>query len=232
MASTRLLRPIVLFDLDGTLTDSAPGVMTSFLHALSSIGHTPPAGMEVLDVVGPPMIDTLTGLGLDRAEIDAAVAAYHERYDQVGWSESELFDGIAELLDDLDAAGARIGLSTSKAEKYAVRMLEHFGLDKHFEFIGGASADGSRRRKADVIRHTLGHLGVNAGSSGLGDQIVMIGDRVHDIAGANTFGIPTAAVTWGYGPATEHTEAQWTVDTATRLRDLLLPAHKEDTACM
>lgn len=198
--------------------------MTSFLHALETIGLKAPEGMDVLDVVGPPMIDTLTGLGLSTPEIDAAVAAYHARYDSIGWSESTLFDGVAELLAELDDHGARIGLSTSKAEKYARRMLEHFGVDEHFEFIGGASADGTRRRKADVIRHTLHHLEVDVPEHGLGDEVVMIGDRVHDIAGAKKFGIPTAAVTWGYGHASEHSEAEWVVGTATKLRELLLTA--------
>ncbi|AEF39692.1 HAD-IA family hydrolase [Hoyosella subflava] len=224
MSSPQLLRSVVLFDLDGTITDSAPGVMTSFLSALEQIGKEPPAGMNVLDVVGPPMIDTLTGLGLQKPDIDAALAAYHERYDSVGWSEATLFAGIQNLLVELDQTGARIALSTSKAEKYARRMLDHFDIGKHFEFIGGASNDGKRRRKADVIRHTLENLGVSANGQSLGDDIVMVGDRVHDITGAKTFGIPTAAVTWGYGPASEHREAQWTVDSAAELRDLLLPA--------
>jgi phosphoglycolate phosphatase len=130
------------------------------------------------------------GLGHDT---DAAIAAYRADYSTRGWAMNRLFDGIDALLADLQAAGVRLAVATSKAEPTAQRILAHFGLDEHFEVIAGASIDGSRATKADVIAHALAQLGP------LPDRVLMVGDRSHDVEGAAEHGIDTVVVGWGYG---------------------------------
>ncbi|MGV0791110.1 HAD-IA family hydrolase [Mycolicibacterium sp. XJ1819] len=210
---------LVLFDLDGTLTDSAQGIVASFRHALGSVGATVPDGDLAAMIVGPPMHHTLRGLGLgERA--DAAIAAYRADYRARGWAINRVFDGIGELLVDLRAAGVRLAVATSKAEPTAQRILAHFGLDQHFEVIAGASVDGSRATKADVVAHALAQL------EPLPDRVLMVGDRSHDVEGAAEHGIDTVVVGWGYGradfddPATS-TEALAHVATVEDLREVL-----------
>lgn len=183
---------LVIFDLDGTLTDSAEGIVASFRHALATVGADVPAGDLAARIVGPPMHITLAGMGLaERA--DEAIAAYRADYTSRGWSMNRLFDGITDLLDDLRAAGVRLAVATSKAEPTAVRILEHFGLSDRFDVVAGASVDGSRSSKADVLAHALDQLGP------LPDRVLMVGDRAHDVEGAAEHGIDTVVVGWGYG---------------------------------
>ena len=186
----------MIFDLDGTLTDSADGIVASFRHALSEIGADVPGpdddAVLARMVVGPPMHHTLTSMGLgDRA--DAAFAAYRADYTSRGWALNRVYDGIPELLADLRAAGVRLAVATSKNEPMAVRILEHFGLGHHFEVIAGASPDGIRATKSAVVAHALAQLGP------LPDDVLMIGDRSHDVEGAAEHGIDTVIVEWGYG---------------------------------
>ena len=184
---------LVIFDLDGTLTDSARGIVSSFRHALGEIGAAVPDGDLASRIVGPPMHHTLRAMGLgDNA--DAAIAAYRADYTTRGWAMNSLFDGIAELLADLDAAGVRLAVATSKAEPTAQRIIAHFGLDQHFEVVAGASVDGSRASKADVVAHALAQLGP------LPDRVLMVGDRSHDVEGAAEHGIDTVVVGLGLWP--------------------------------
>jgi phosphoglycolate phosphatase-like HAD superfamily hydrolase len=183
---------MVIFDLDGTLTDSAQGIVASFRHALESIGAVVPDGDLTGMIVGPPMHHTLRDMGLgERA--DAAIAAYREDYLARGWAMNRTFDGIPALLADLQTAGVRLAVATSKAEPTAVRILTHFGLDGHFEVIAGASVDGLRATKSEVVKHALAQL------EPLPDRILMVGDRSHDVEGAAEHGIDTVVVGWGYG---------------------------------
>jgi phosphoglycolate phosphatase len=197
-ASAPLRQPgspqLVIFDLDGTLTDSAEGIVASFRHALAQIGADVPDGDLVGRIVGPPMHQTLSGMGLgDQA--DVAVAAYRADYTTRGWSMNSLFDGIPQLLTDLKSAGVRLAVATSKAEPTARRILAHFALDEYFEVIAGASVDGTRSTKADVVAHALAQL------APLPDHVLMVGDRSHDVEGAAVHGIETVVVGWGYGRA-------------------------------
>lgn len=194
----------MIFDLDGTLTDSAQGIVSSFRHALREIGAEIPGPAGEADlarrVVGPPMHHTLQSMGLgDRAH--AAIAAYRADYLDRGWSMNRVFDGIPELLADLQRAGVRLAVATSKAEPTAVRILRHFELDHHFEVIAGASPDGTRAAKSDVLAHALAQLGT------LPDRVLMVGDRSHDVEGAAAHGIDTVIVEWGYG-AEDFTDAE------------------------
>jgi len=182
----------VIFDLDGTLADSAAGVLTSFRHALSSVGAEIPSGDLVALVVGPPMIHTMTALGLgDRAA--EAVAAYRADYTSRGWAIGSLFEGVAELLTDLHDAGVQLAVATSKAEPTARRILERHGIAHYFDVIAGATVDGTRSAKVDVLAHALAQL------QPLPEAVVMVGDRSHDVEGAAEHGIATVVVNWGYG---------------------------------
>ncbi|WP_235009660.1 HAD-IA family hydrolase [Mycobacterium sp. 3519A] len=195
LRSTVATRPqLVLFDLDGTLTDSAQGIVSSFKHALGEVGAVAPDGALASRIVGPPMHHTLREMGLGD-DVDAAIAAYRADYSTRGWAMNRLFDGIAALLADLRAAGVRLAVATSKAEPTAQRILAHFGLDGHFEVIAGASVDGSRATKSDVVARALAQL------QPLPDRVLMVGDRSHDVEGAAEHGIETVVVGWGYGSA-------------------------------
>ena len=183
---------LVIFDLDGTLTDSADGIVSSFRHALGEIGASVPSGDLAGRIVGPPMHVTLTGMGLG-GRADEAIAAYRADYTTRGWAMNSLFEGISDLLADLRAAGVRLAVATSKAEPTAKKIIEHFGLEEHFEVIAGASVDGVRSSKAEVVAHAIAQL------APLPDRVLMVGDRAHDVEGAAAHGIDTIVVEWGYG---------------------------------
>jgi phosphoglycolate phosphatase len=186
----------VIFDLDGTLTDSADGIVASFRHALREVGAEPPAHDDEASLarrlVGPPMHHTLKALGLG-GRADDAFDAYRADYTTRGWAMNRVFDGIPDLLTDLRAAGVRLAVATSKNEVTAKRILEHFGLHHHFEVIAGASQDGTRAAKSAVVAHALAQL------EPLPDDVLMVGDRSHDVEGAAEHGIDTVVVEWGYG---------------------------------
>ena len=214
---------VVLFDLDGTLTDSAPGIHAGFRHALATVDAPAPTEEQLSMVVGPPLIDTLRGMGLTEDAAQRALAAYFERYDERGWAENTAFDGIESVLTRLQERGVRLGVATSKSERFAVRILNHFGLSRYFEFIGGASNDGTRRAKSDVIAHALANLGVDPVESADGGTpgVIMIGDRDHDVHGAGRFGIPTVYVEWGYGIDGESADAAFTASNMEELATVL-----------
>jgi phosphoglycolate phosphatase len=182
---------LVIFDLDGTLTDSAEGIVASFLHALTHIGAPVPEGDLAAQIVGPPMDDTFRSMFGDCAE--DGIAAFRAEYGARGWAMNTLFDGIEPLLADLSAAGVRLAVATSKLEPTARRILAHFGLDRYFEVIAGAAPDGSRKSKEDVLAHALEQL------RPLPERVLMVGDRSHDVHGAAAHGIDTVVVGWGYG---------------------------------
>ncbi|SPM42131.1 Phosphoglycolate phosphatase, HAD superfamily, partial [Mycobacterium numidiamassiliense] len=185
---------LVIFDLDGTLTDSAEGIVSSFLHALSHIGAAVPEGDLTAMIVGPPMDETFHSMGLGE-DADAAFAAFRAEYGARGWAMNSLFEGVETLLADLRGAGVRLAVATSKLEPTAQRILAHFGLDQHFEVIAGACPDGSRKSKEEVLAHALAQL------DPLPERVLMVGDRSHDVHGAAAHGIDTVVVGWGYGRA-------------------------------
>jgi phosphoglycolate phosphatase-like HAD superfamily hydrolase len=213
----------ILFDLDGTITDSARGIVDCFRHALAVVGAPSPDAEVLRGVVGPPIVHTFRRLGLDEADVRRARAAYRERYEAQGWAQNAVYPGMPELLQRLAGSGITLGVATSKNERMARQILGHFDLAEPFAFIGGASDDDSRIEKADVIAHTLRGLGrtplppEQGGTPGG----VLVGDRSHDVQGAARFGIPTVLVTWGYGTPDEHRTARWSVSTPEQLGDLL-----------
>jgi phosphoglycolate phosphatase-like HAD superfamily hydrolase len=210
----------VLFDLDGTITDSFDGIAASFRHALAHIGAPDPDAAVVAGIAGPPMQDTFRTLGLDDDAIAAAMGAYRARYTDVGWRENAVFPGMDALVRDLRASGRRMAVSTSKNENTARRILEHFGLADCFDVIAGASDDGTRRSKSDVVAHALTSLGIEADGDEVTD-VVIVGDRSHDVHGAGEFGIPAVFVEWGYSLPGEVDDAAWSVRTVDDLRAVL-----------
>ena len=173
---------------------SAEGIVACFLHALNHVGADVPDGDLAALIVGPPMDETFHSIGLGE-HADAAFAAFRAEYGTRGWSMNSLFDGIEPLLADLRAAGIRLAVATSKLEPTARRILAHFGLEQHFEVIAGASPDGSRKSKEEVLAHALAQL------DPLPERVLMVGDRSHDVRGAAAHGIDTVVVGWGYGQA-------------------------------
>ncbi len=193
---------LVLFDLDGTLTDSAPGIFGCVRHALGVLGWPDPGPERLRAFVGPPIQESFAALGLPEDDIDRAVAAYRSRFGETGLYENEVYDGIPDLLAALRRAGFDLAVATSKPEVYARRILDHFGLTPSFSAVAGATLDGSLRHKDEVIAACLASLGVEATA-----VAAMVGDRSHDVTGAARHGIPCIGVTWGYGSVEELTRA-------------------------
>lgn len=210
----------VLFDLDGTLTDSAPGITGSLVSMFEDLGRPVPSPAELVEYVGPPLLDSLVKFaGMDEDEARAALAVYRTHYAQHGAFDSAVFPGIRGLLERLHASGIPLAIATSKPESQATRILEHFGLAKYFTVITGASEDESRIAKADVVEEALRRL--TAQSVDL-DHTVMVGDRQYDVEGAGAHGLPTILVEWGYGSPAEAAGAIAVVHSADQLRSLLL----------
>ncbi len=195
-------RSHVLFDLDGTLTDSAPGIVASLQHALLAEGLAVPAEEVLLGAIGPPFEVGLPLLGIPTEQVVAIVARYRERYETVGLYENGLYEGVVEMLDALGAAGIVLGVATAKPEPTAQRIIEHFGLTERFAVLAGATHEPGRRSKTEVIAHALARLGL-AGSA----EMVMVGDRDHDVLAAREFGLASIGATWGYGSREELTGA-------------------------
>ncbi len=189
----------ILFDLDGTLTDPALGIVRSMAYALTEMGQTPPSHAELQRYIGPPLRTTFATLldTEDSAEIETAVAHYRHRFADVGLYENEVFAGIGDLLDTLNDEGHTLYVATSKPQVYAERIVSHFGLDHAFAKVYGCELDGTRANKADLILYLLLQEKVDAA------ECVMIGDREHDILGARANGVAGVGVTWGYGSAEE-----------------------------
>ena len=190
---------VILFDLDGTLTDPGQGITNSVAYALRKLGQPPPPRAELDAYIGPPLAGSFEErAGLDRQTAQLAVSYYREYFSVTGIFENELYGGIDEMLSALKAAGATISLATSKPTIYAKQILEHFEIDKYFDAVAGSELDGRRVKKAEVIDYALELLGINDR-----DGVVMIGDREHDIIGANKCGVASVGVTYGYGSREE-----------------------------
>ncbi|MDQ2751206.1 MAG: HAD hydrolase-like protein [Pseudonocardiales bacterium] len=184
--------PVVMFDLDGTLSDSAPGILGSLRHAFEVNGLPQLDSHTQRALLGPPFYESLPPL-IGHAALPDVIAAYREHYGRVGMYETSVYPGIVELLAGLRAAGVRLAVATSKPEDYAVPIIAYLGLAEFFETVGGDELDGSLRTKALVIGRVLGRLG----QPGPAD-VVMVGDRSHDVNGARAHGIAAFAVSWGY----------------------------------
>lgn len=209
----------VLFDLDGTLTDSAPGITASLAGALEEIGRPVDDPDSLTAHVGPPLTETFSALGLDDDEAVRATAAYRARADFTDLHDNAVFPGMLGVLRALQDAGIPIALATSKPVSRATRIIEHFGLLPYFDVIGAAGDDGTRNSKAEVIRWVREQLDAHGVDT---SNLVMVGDRGHDVLGAEANGIPVVLVEWGYGSPVEAVGATAIVHSADQLRTLLL----------
>jgi phosphoglycolate phosphatase len=192
------VRRIVLFDLDGTLSDPLPGILSSYAAAFAELGLGPPPVVPPADLVGPPLADVLPTLGVPQHRVAEAVAAYRRHYKATGFAENVLYPGIAAALDALADRGITLGVATSKNEGAARLVLEHHGLSGRFVAVAGASDDDTIRHKHQVVHLALERLGRTPG-----DHAVLVGDRRHDGEGAARIGIACVGVTWGYGTVDE-----------------------------
>ena len=209
----------VLLDLDGTLVDSAPGIVSTIAHTLKAMGKEVPSMKELLRWVGPPLPESFEVRGqMSAAEAREAVEIYRAQYLDVGAFDATLFDGIAGLLRGLKNAGAHLAIATSKPTTPATLMLEHFTLSDHFDVISCAADDESRGTKEEVIQDALTELQAQGLPT---DNVIMVGDRIHDVEGAARHGINTIMVRWGYGGPAEWERAHEVVDTPRQLHQAL-----------
>jgi phosphoglycolate phosphatase len=196
-------RSTVLLDLDGTLLDSAAGIIGSVHAALRSLGHEPDPAIDLTWLVGPTMADVvgqvLAPYGETRAE--EAIQAYRRHYGEEGWRSSTPYAGIPELLAALHGAGLRIILATAKRVYFAERMLEALGLARYFAAIHGSVDGGALDHKPELIAEIMAREGVAA------DDATMVGDRRYDITGAHANGMRAIGVLWGYGTREELEQA-------------------------
>ncbi len=192
----------LFFDLDGTLTDPFEGITRSVEYALNRYGIEVEDRRTLAPFIGPPLADSfMKYYGFTREMAFEAIDVYRERFRDIGLFENEVYDGIPEMLDTLAKAGARIILATSKPRIFSQRILEHFDLADYFTLIDGSELDGTRVNKDEVIAHALEVLGCEK------SEVVMIGDRLHDIHGAKKNALESIGVLWGYGSRDELIEA-------------------------
>jgi len=185
----------VLLDLDGTLSDSRPGIAASFRFMLAQLGHDPDAAGDLTWAVGPPIAVSVRGLlaryGDDR---DAeALAVYRARYSDVGIYDCTLYAGTGPMMASLRAAGMTLCIATSKRRDFAERVIDHLGIRQHLRAVYGAEPGGGLDDKQDLIAHILGVESLTAATA------VMVGDRLHDIHAAQANKVRSIGVTWGYG---------------------------------
>ena len=193
----------VLFDLDGTLTNSELGITTCVQHSLRKFGIEVEDRTVLRPFIGPPLGESFqVYYGLSKEESEQAIKYYRERFSVKGLYENEVYEGVEKMLQSLKDSGKKLIVATSKPEKFTMIILEHFDLLKFFDFVAGATMDGSRGEKADVIRYALEKYGIEDKS-----EVIMIGDRKFDILGAKENGLKSIGVLYGFGDREELTEA-------------------------
>ena len=190
---------VILFDLDGTLTDPKDGILNSILYALKWLGIIENDPNRLLKFIGPPLKDSyMEYYGLEEDMAVQAIEKYREYFSTKGIFENKVYPGIPELLEELSSLGKTLVLATSKPTIFAQRILDHFNLASYFHFTAGSNLDGSRTRKSEVIDYAL-----NASCLPTHSKAVMIGDRKYDIIGAKEIGIDSIGVLYGYGSRQE-----------------------------
>ncbi len=189
----------VLFDLDGTITDSGPGIMNCVRYALEKSGMPEADESELRAFIGPPLHEQFRDFcGITDEQAEEMVRLYRERYSGTGIFENRVYDGVIPMLESLKEAGVRILLATSKPEKFAKIIADHFAFAEYFDFIGGANMDGTRTAKQEVIEYVLESCGVSDRT-----DLIMVGDRRYDIEGAKKAGLASMGVLYGYGSREE-----------------------------
>lgn len=185
-----MTRPLCLLDLDGTLTDSAPGITASAVHAYRTLGLPVPSPAVLRSFVGPPLVGSFAAHGVPADRVPEAVRAYRDEFVTRMISDNAVFDGIDQVLDDLRAAGLLLVVATSKPEIYARPICDALGLSERVDAIFGAPPDDVPSTKADVVAAALAAFPDAS-------PVLMVGDREHDVHGARACGVDTVGVTWG-----------------------------------
>ena len=195
----------IFFDLDGTLTDPAQGITNSFIHALKFYGLPIPSYQELCKLIGPPLPYSFEStFGFDHDKAMEAVAKYREYFASRGLFENKVYPGIPELLQTLKEQGKHLLVATSKPEEYSIKIIDHFGLSKYFDFVCGSLMDESRSKKSEVIAYALECAALGKADK---EKVLMVGDRFHDIEGAKANGLKSCGVLFGYGSRRELQEA-------------------------
>ena len=186
---------ICFFDLDGTIIDSSPGITNSVMYALEKFGIEETEREKIYKFIGPPLTDSFARFyGFDDEKSWKAVEYYREYYQDTGIFECSVYPGFEKSLKALKAAGKRLFVATSKPEVYARRIIEHFDLDQYFEYVAGVEMDGGRGSKA-VIEEALLRMGLEKHRN----QVIMVGDKEHDVLGAKQEGLDCMGVLYGFG---------------------------------
>ena len=196
-------RDVLLFDLDGTLTDPKPGIVGCIRFALDQLIVACPADDALVQYIGPPLratFGTLLGTA-DAQRIEEAMAFFRQRFSVTGLFENQIYDGVPAMLERTGRAAAARYVATSKPAVYAERIVKHFGFAEHFRKVYGAELDGRYDDKAELLAHLLATEGVSP------DSAVMIGDRANDVHAAKANGLRAIGVLWGYGSERELVEA-------------------------
>lgn len=209
----------ILFDLDGTIVDSAPGITATLAYTFEKLGLPIPTPAQLLAFVGPPILDSFRDIsGFSPEQARRALDIYRPQYLKTGVFDAKLYPGIPEVLRHIHESGIPLSLATSKPEGPATLILEHYDLLKYFDVITGASDDEVRSAKADVVAEALKRL------TAFGADIsrpVMVGDRSHDVHGAAEHNVPTIFVRWGYGSPAEEVGTIGVANDADELETLL-----------
>lgn len=199
---------VIAFDLDGTLSDPARGLVEGFVYAFRKMGVEYESREALKKYIGPPLIETwMPEFGWSEEEAERAVILFREYYNIYGWWDNVIYPGIRELLIALRERGKRIVLTTSKPEDTALDVLRLFDILKYFDFVGGASSHKTRERKSEVIDYVLDAIGVPTEERG---RVILVGDRVYDARGAAECGIDSIGVLWGHGSEKEIAESGFT----------------------
>lgn len=207
----------ILFDLDGTLTDPMMGITKSVRYALNYYGIEVKDLNDLLPFIGPPLRDSFKEYyGFDEAKANEAVEKYREYYKTDGIFDNKVYQGMVECLQTLKDNGKKLYVATSKPEFFAKQIIEHFSLSKYFEYVGGSEFN-SREKKAEVIEYVLKTNQID------NNDVIMVGDRKHDIIGAHENKIPCVGVLYGYGTEDElkQYQADYLVSTVEELTELL-----------
>lgn len=215
---------VVLFDLDGTISDPKEGIIQSLTYALQKMGISTLEKQKLDLFIGPPLQDSLKQyVQLTDKQIQVALGYYRERYKAIGMYENTLYEGIVPMLGDLKASGLTLAVATSKPTLFAEAILDYFQMDQLFELIVGSNMDGTRRHKKEMISDVLTKLDMTDLN-----EVIMIGDRSHDIIGAKACGIDSIGVTYGYGSAAELTSAgaTYVVNKVTDIKRVLVEGNQ------
>ena len=209
---------VILFDLDGTLTNSELGITTCVQHALRHFGIEVEDRRTLRHFIGPPLLDSfMKHYNMSKEQAEEAVVKYRERFSTVGLFENEVYPGIDSLLEKLKQEGKLLATASSKPENFVLQILEHFGLDGYFDEIAGAELSTSgRNSKEAVLRYVLDRLGVEDLSTA-----VLVGDTKFDVQGAKTLGIDCIGVTYGFGTAAELKGCVAVADSVAELEKIL-----------